>query len=36
MKEVVAEQKPKKLLGGWEDQGALRMAWDEDENEIEN
>ena len=21
---------PKKLLGGWEDQGALRIAWDDD------
>ena len=32
VKEVVTEEKPKKLLGGWEDQGALRMAWDTDEN----
>lgn len=27
--EKKADKKPTKLLGGWEDQGALRIAWDD-------
>lgn len=30
VEKVVKPESPKKLLGGWEDQGALRIAWDDD------
>ena len=29
-KKIEKPEGPKKLLGGWEDQGALRIAWDDD------
>ena len=30
VEKVEKAESPTKLLGGWEDQGALRIAWDDD------